>query len=188
MDIKLGFYSFSKFGLTLIVVLLSKFSSSIAIIMSASVSSVSSEIKTVFLNSEIPENEQVFCSSTPARGDATAYQKGLFGAHQSGSIWAKTFRALMHKHYPQYVEAGNERCVFVMREPKELTHRGLKSEKDKNFLKIVITIMNTDDMLIAYSDSARELVDSFEKRLNDSNEVTPCFRDRTLHGHARTLR
>jgi len=34
-------------------------------------------------------------------------------------------------------------------------------------------IMNTDDMLIAYSDNARELVDSFEKRLNNSFEATP---------------
>jgi len=34
-------------------------------------------------------------------------------------------------------------------------------------------IMNTDDMLIAYSDNASELVDSFEKKLNNSFEVTP---------------
>jgi len=33
--------------------------------------------------------------------------------------------------------------------------------------------MNTDDMLIAYSDNARDLVDSFEKKLNNSFEVTP---------------
>jgi len=32
--------------------------------------------------------------------------------------------------------------------------------------------MNTDDMLIAYSDNARELDDSFEKKLNTSFEVT----------------
>ena len=36
--------------------------------------------------------------------------------------------------------------------------------------------MNTDDMLITYSDNARELVDSFEKKLNDSLETTPCFK------------
>jgi len=34
-------------------------------------------------------------------------------------------------------------------------------------------IMNTDDMLIAYSDNARELVNSFEKKLNDSFKATP---------------
>jgi len=33
-------------------------------------------------------------------------------------------------------------------------------------------IMNTDDMLIAYSDNARDLVDSFEKKLNNSFEAT----------------
>jgi len=47
-------------------------------------------------------------------------RKGLYGAHQSGAIWAKTFHAWMHKNYPQYVEAGNERCVYVMRESGEL--------------------------------------------------------------------
>ena len=38
-------------------------------------------------------------------------------------------------------------------------------------------IMNTDDMLIAYSDNARELVNSFEKKLNDSFKATPRFQD-----------
>ena len=33
--------------------------------------------------------------------------------------------------------------------------------------------MNTDDMLIAYSDNARDLVDSFEKKLNNSFEAAP---------------
>ena len=64
----------------------------------------------------------------------------------------------MHTNYPQYVEAGNEQCVYVMRESKELAPinleelRGLKIEKNKI---IIIMIMNTDDMLIAYSDNAR---------------------------------
>ena len=81
----------------------------------------------------------------------------------------------MHKNYPQYVEAGNERCVYVMRESEGLAPinldelRGLKIEKNE---KIIIIIMNTDDMLIAYSDNARELDDSFEKKLNTSFEVT----------------
>jgi len=82
----------------------------------------------------------------------------------------------MHKNYPQYIEAGNERCVYVMRESEELAPinldelRGLKIEKNE---KIIIMFMNTDDMLIAYSDNARDLVDSFEKKLNNSFEATP---------------
>ena len=89
-----------------------------------------------------------------------------YRAHQSGFIWAKTFRSWMHQNYPQYVEAGNERCVYVIRESEELAPinldelRGLKIEKNE---KIIIMIMNTDDMLIAYFDNARELVDFFEK-------------------------
>jgi len=48
--------------------------------------------------------------------------------------------------------------------------RGHKIEKKE---KIIFMIMNTDDMLIAYSDDARDLVDSFEKKLNNSFEATP---------------
>ena len=48
--------------------------------------------------------------------------------------------------------------------------RGLKIEKNED---IIIMIMNTDDMLIAYSDNSRELVDSFEKKLNNSSEAPP---------------
>ena len=79
-------------------------------------------------------------------------KKNLYGAHQFGSIWAKTFRAWIHKNYPQYIEAGNERFVYVMRESEELAPinldelRGLEIEKNR---KIIIMIMNTDDMLIA---------------------------------------
>jgi len=57
-----------------------------------------------------------------------------------------------------------------MRESEELAPikldelRGLEIEKNE---KIIIMIMNTDDMLIAYSDNARDLVDSFEKKLNN---------------------
>jgi len=63
-----------------------------------------------------------------------------------------------------------------MQESEELAHinldelRGLKFEKNE---KIIIMIMNTDDMLIAYSENARKLVDSFEKKLNNSFEATP---------------
>jgi len=51
--------------------------------------------------------------------------------------------------------------VYVMRESQELAPidldklRGLKLENDE---KIIIMIMNTDDMLIAYSDNARSLL------------------------------
>jgi len=81
-------------------------------------------IKTGFRNGEIPENEQFFCSPPPGfripEGMGWLINKGLHGAHQSGSIWAKTFRAWMHKSYSQYVEAGNARFVYVMRESDKL--------------------------------------------------------------------
>jgi len=128
------------------------------------------DMKTTFLNGEIPENEQFFCSPPPrfrvSDGMGWLIKKGVYGAHQSGSIWAKTFRTRMHKNYPQYVEDGNERCDYVMRESEELAPinldelRGLKIEKNEN---IIIMIMNTDDMLIAYSDNSRDLVDSFKE-------------------------
>ena len=150
MDIKLGSYSFSKFGLTLIVVVLSKFSSSIAMIMSASVSSVSSEIQTVFLKGEIPENE--------------------FGQKPS-ALWCISTTLNMSKQETNDVSSS---CGNL----KNLRTSNLRSSEDwslrkTNFLKIVITMMNTDDMLIVYSNSARELVDSFEKRWNDSSCL--CF-------------
>jgi len=97
------------------------------------------DINTAFLNGEILENKQFFYS--PPHGfrvpDGMGWliRKDLYGAHQSGAIWAKTFHAWMHKNYPQYVEAGNERCVYVMRESGELAPisldelRGLKIEK-----------------------------------------------------------
>ena len=75
------------------------------------------DIKAAFLNGEIPENEQFFSSPPPGfkvpDGIGWLIKKGLYGALQSGSIWAKTFRAWMHKYYPQYIEAGNERCIYV---------------------------------------------------------------------------
>jgi len=97
------------------------------------------DIKTAFLNGEILENEQFFSPPHGFRvpdGMGWLIKKGLYGPHQSGAIWAKTFRAWMHKNYPQYVEAGNERCVYVMRESGELAPisldelRGLKIEKN----------------------------------------------------------
>jgi len=43
----------------------------------------------------------------------------------------------MHKNYPQYVEAGHERCVYVMQESEKLAPinldklRGLKIETNE---------------------------------------------------------
>jgi len=48
--------------------------------------------------------------------------------------------------------------------------RGLKIEKNE---RIIIMIMNTDDMLIAHPDNAKNLVYSFEKKLNNPFEATP---------------
>jgi len=63
-----------------------------------------------------------------------------------------------------------------MRESEELAPinidelRGAKNAKNE---KIMIMIMNTDDMLITYSDNARDLVDSFKQKLHNSFEATP---------------
>ena len=88
---------------------------------------------------------------------------------------------------PQYVEAGNERCVCVMRESEELAPinldelrgPGLKIEKTG---KSIIMIINTDEMLITYSDNVRELVDFFKKKLNNFFEVTPCSKIKQFMG------
>ena len=48
--------------------------------------------------------------------------------------------------------------------------RGIQLDPDE---KIIILVMNTDDMLISYSDNARSLVDAFELELNQSYEATP---------------
>jgi len=60
------------------------------------------DIKTAFLNGEIPENEQFCCSPPPGfkvlDGMGWLIKKGLYRAHQSGFIWAKTFRAWMHQN------------------------------------------------------------------------------------------
>ena len=48
--------------------------------------------------------------------------------------------------------------------------RGLTLEPNE---KLIILCMNTDDMLIAYTDSARHLVDEFERSLNASYTSTP---------------
>ena len=80
-------------------------------------------------------------------------------------MWAKTFREWMKTSQPQFKEAGNERCVYVFREqgdgtPTDLDNlRGIQLAPDE---RIIILVMNTDDMLIAYSENARSLVDDFE--------------------------
>jgi hypothetical protein len=60
------------------------------------------DIKTTFLNGEIPENEKFFCSHPPGfkvpDGMGCFIKKGLYGAHKSGSICAKTFRAWTHQN------------------------------------------------------------------------------------------
>ena len=43
-------------------------------------------------------------------------KKGLYGAHQSGAVWAETWRKWIKEEAPQFKEAGNERCVYVFRE------------------------------------------------------------------------
>ena len=56
--------------------------------------------------------------------------KGLYGAHQSGSVWAKTWREWMKQHYPEFHEAGTERCVYVMREAADGTPLDLSLARD----------------------------------------------------------
>jgi hypothetical protein len=102
--------------------------------------------------------------------------KGLYGTRQGGALWAKTFRDWMRREQPQFVEAGNERVCYVFREgqdgqPIDLDKlRGITLESDE---KMIILCMNTDDMLISYTDSARHLVDDFERSLNASYAATP---------------
>ena len=48
--------------------------------------------------------------------------------------------------------------------------RGFKLEDGE---RLVIVIMNTDDMLIAYTKNAKDFVDDFEQTLNRSFEATP---------------
>ena len=102
--------------------------------------------------------------------------KSLYGTRQGGALWAKTFRDWMRREQPQFVEAGNERVCYVFREgqdgqPIDLDKlRGITLESDE---KLIILCMNTDDMLISYTDSARHLVDDFERSLNASYAATP---------------
>ena len=82
----------------------------------------------------------------------------------------------MRDKCPQFSEAGTERCVFVSRKhgdgsPVNLEElRGIKLEPDE---ELTILVMNTDDLLILYTDSARHSVDDLEALINVSFEATP---------------
>ena len=77
---------------------------------------------------------------------------------------------------PQFSEAGSERCVFVSRKhadgsPIDLDElRGLTLEPNE---ELIILVMNTDDLLMLYTDSARRSVDDLESLINASFEATP---------------
>jgi hypothetical protein len=94
----------------------------------------------------------------------------------SGAAWATAFRQFRKERAPQLLkEAGNERCMYIMREkadgsPVDLdVERGITLEEGE---KLTIIVMNTDDMLIAYSKNAKSFVDNFEQILNESFEAT----------------
>ena len=82
----------------------------------------------------------------------------------------------MRDKCPQFSEAGTERCVFVSSKhgdgsPVNLEElRGIKLEPDE---ELIILVMNTDDLLILYTDSARHSVDDLEALINVSFEATP---------------
>ena len=138
------------------------------------------DIKTAYLNAVLTEKERFYCSPPPGFKVPPGYGlyigKGLYGAHQSGAAWASTFRLWMKENAPEFVEAGNERCMYIMRKRADGTRvdlelkRGFKLEDGE---RLVIVIMNTDDMLIAYTKNAKDFVDDFEQTLNKSFEATP---------------
>ena len=84
----------------------------------------------------------------------------------------------MKERAPQFKEAGNERCVYIMRVKTDGTTVDLDNERGISLLeegeKLVIIVMNTDDMLIACTKNAESFVDNFERILNESFEATPC--------------
>ena len=137
------------------------------------------DIKTAYLNAELSEKERFYCSPPPGfkvpPGFGLYIGKGLYGAHQSGAAWASTFRQWMKENAREFVEAGNERCMYIMRVKADGTQvnlelkRGITLEEGE---KLVIVVMNTDDMLIAYTKNAKDFVDKFERTLNKSFEAT----------------
>ena len=138
------------------------------------------DVAVAYLNGVLPPDQRFFCLPPPGFEEANGYGwymlKGLYGTRQGGALWAKTFRDWMRREHPQFVEAGNERVCYVFREgqdgkPIDLDKlRGITLEPNE---KLIILCMNTDDMLISYTDSARHLVDDFERSLNSSYSATP---------------
>ena len=138
------------------------------------------DIKTAFLNGILPPDEQFYCSPPPGLtippGFCWKILRGLYGAHQSGAIWAQTWRDWMRAKAPDFKEAGSERCVFVKREHADGTCVDLDDLRNITLEpgeRLIILVMNTDDLLILYTDSARATVDDFEALLNLSFEATP---------------
>ena len=138
------------------------------------------DIKTAFLNASLPEDERFYCSPPEGHdlpdGHAWFMKKALYGAHQSGAVWSKTWRDWMRSHMPNFREAGTERCVYVLRQDAQgnlLDPGMLSGVKLHTGERLVIIVMNTDDLLIAYSKSATSIVDTFERDLNQHFDATP---------------
>ena len=138
------------------------------------------DIKTAFLNGILPPDEQFFCSPPPGfplpAGFCWQLKRGLYGAHQSGAIWSTTFRTWVKDALPLFREAGAERCVYVKRQHADGTMVDLDTLRDITLEpgeRLIILVMNTDDLLILYTDSALHEVDALEKLLNQSFDATP---------------
>ena len=138
------------------------------------------DVSVAYLNGVLDPAHRFFCLPPPGFDLPAGYGwymlRGLYGTRQGGAVWAKTFRDWMKREQPQFVEAGNERVCYVFREHADGTSvdldtlRGLTLEPNE---KLIILCMNTDDMLISYTENARHLVDEFERTLNLSYECTP---------------
>ena len=138
------------------------------------------DVAVAYLNGVLPPDQRFFCLPPPGFEEVNGYGwymlKGLYGTRQGGALWAKTFRDWMRREQPQFVEAGNERVCYVFREGKDGQPIDLDKLRDITLEpeeKLIILCMNTDDMLISYTDSARHLVDEFERSLNVSYAATP---------------
>jgi hypothetical protein len=126
------------------------------------------DVAVAYLNGVLPTDQRLFCLPPSGFEETAGYGwymlKGLYGTKQGGALRGKTFRDWMRRELPQLIEAGNERVCYVFREgydgaPIDLDKlRGLALEPNGI---LIILCMNTDDMLIVYTDSARHLVDEF---------------------------
>ena len=138
------------------------------------------DIRTAFLNGILPPDEQFYCSPPPGfrlpPGKCWLIQRGLYGAHQSGALWSQTWRTWVKDNLPDFREAGTERCVYVFRQhangkPVDLEElRGISLEPDE---ELIILVMNTDDLLLLYTDSALARVNDLEALINKSFDATP---------------